>query len=625
MGFAAADWWVVGLYFLVTLALGFAFTKRAGSGITEYFLAGRRAPWWLAGTGMVATTFAADTPLWVAGQVAKYGIAGNWLWWSQAAGGMLTLFFFARLWRRAGVLTDVELLDLRYDDRALLPAWLGAHPRLSALREVRLKDALRVFKSVYFGLVLNCIIIAWVNLAMLKILRILLPGVSPELLLCVIAATVTLYVMLAGLWGLSAADVFQFTIAMTGCIVLAVLAVRSPELQTKGGLLRALPADAYSFLPRFETPTTTADVVAAARGVGFQLSVLAFVAFAGVQWWSAWYPGAEPGGGGYIAQRIMSARSEREGMLAVLWFVIANYCVRSWPWIVAGLAAAALYAHLPTDQVEDGFVLLMRDVLPTPMRGLLFAAFLGAYMSTLSTQLNWGGSYLVNDFYKPFLNRNRTEAHYVAVSRASAPLLVVPALLVTFFLLKTISGAWEFLIEFGAGTGFVLILRWYWWRINATAEFASMITSGALVLLLKWAAPLLFPESGLIKTLGTFPYSLFVITGGNILVTLCVVFLSTPSSPESRRVFFERVRPTGPGWRRVAAELGHETSGMPGDSLLRSFLGWALGIVLVYALLFAVGSLILGRSYHAWALLGVAVVAAAGVFWVIRREFQGRA
>ena len=627
MGFAAADWWVVAFYFAVTLVLGFAFAKRAGSGLSEYFLAGRRAPWWLAGTGMVATTFAADTPLWVAGQVAQHGIAGNWLWWSQAAGGMLTVFFFARMWRRAGVLTDVEFLNLRYDRRPLLPGFLRNRPSLSFLRETELKDGLRAFKAIYFGVILNCIIIAWVNLAMLKILRILLPGMPAELLLCVIAASVTLYVMLAGLWGVALADVFQFTVAMVGCIVLAVFAVESPALQAKGGLTGALPAGAYNFLPNFQTllPTEGATAVGSIGAAGFHLSVLAFMAFAGVQWWSAWYPGAEPGGGGYIAQRIMSARSEEDGLLSVLWFVIANYCLRSWPWIVAGLAAAALYSHLPPNQAEDGFVFLMRDVLPTPMRGLLFAAFLGAYMSTLSTQLNWGGSYLVNDFYRPYVRHNETEAHYVGIARASAPLLVVPALLVTFFLLKTIHGAWAFLIEFGAGTGFVLILRWYWWRINATAELVSMVASAVLVLLLKWLLPLLFPNSGWLAQLGSFPSSLFVITFINIASTLAVVLLTAPSSRESRVAFYRKVRPAGPGWRSVALEAAAETGGPllpPAGSIARSLCGWAAGLALVYTLMFAVGAVVLGRHLEAACLFGGALVSGAITFMVVRAEFR---
>ena len=627
MGFAAADWWVVAFYFVVTLVLGFAFSRRAGAGLSEYFLAGRRAPWWLAGTGMVATTFAADTPLWVAGQVAQHGIAGNWLWWSQAAGGMLTVFFFARLWRRAGVLTDVEFLHLRYDDRSVLPAALQRTTWLTWLRPVLLKDALRGFKAIYFGVILNCIIIGWVNLAMLKILRILLPGAPAELILCLLAGSVTLYVVLAGLWGVALADVFQFTVAMVGCIVLAIFAVRSPALQAKGGLAGALPAEAFNFLPTLSAtlPDAGTAIGSGVASAGYHLSILAFLAFAGVQWWSAWYPGAEPGGGGYIAQRIMSARSEKDGLLSTLWFVLANYCLRSWPWIVAGLAAAALYPGLPAESAEDGFVFLMRDVLPTPMRGLLFAAFLGAYMSTLSTQLNWGGSYLVNDFYRPYILSNRSETHYLRIARASAPILVVPALLVTFYVLATIHGAWAFLIEFGAGTGFVLILRWYWWRINATAELASMIASGAIVLVLKLLLPLLFPGNALLAQMSIFPSSLFVITFGNIAITLAVVYFSRPSSLQSRLAFYRKVRPAGPGWRMVAAEVQAEGDGTelpPAGSLLRSALGWAAGLALVYSLMFGLGAMILGKTDQALTLFGLALVSGTVTVFVLRAEFR---
>lgn len=608
MTFATSDWIVVFLYFVVTLALGFGFARRAGGGLADYFLAGRRAPWWLAGTGMVATTFAADTPLWVAGQVAQHGIAGNWLWWSQAAGGMLTVFFFARLWSRAGVLTDVEFLELRYDGN--------------------LRHALRIFKSAYFGLFLNCIIIAWVNLAMLKILRILLPGANAELILCVLAASVTLYVMFAGLWGVAAADMFQFSVAMIGCVILAIFALQAPALQSGGGLEGMLPKQAFSFLPDFSgsavQPSGTGASDAGQSG-GFHLSFLAFAAFVFVQWWSAWYPGAEPGGGGYVAQRIMSARSEREGLLSALWFVVANYCLRSWPWIIAGLAAAALYSKLPPGQSEEGFVYLMRDVLPAPLGGLLFAAFLGAYMSTLSTQLNWGGSYLINDFYRPYLAKERSQEHYVLVSRWTAPFLVVPALLVTFFVLQTIHGAWAFLIEVGAGTGFVLIVRWYWWRVNAAAEFASLVGSALLAVAIKFLLPWALPGNALVAKMAEFPYSLYVLTAGNIVITLAVVFLSRRPSADSLVRFFLRALPPGPGWRYVEELCREKGIAVPPRTghLGRQTLGWMAGTALVYCLLFGIGAVLFGRWELAAVLLLGAVFSALATWRIVHLEFAG--
>ena len=381
MEFTWLDILLIVIYFIITFTLGLSFSSRAGKGLGEYFLAGRSAPWWIAGTGMVATTFAADTPLWVSGQVANLGVAGNWLWWGMAAGAMLTVFFFARLWRRAGVLTDLELIQIRYSGP--------------------LVGFLRGFKSIYYGLFLNCIIIAWVNLAMLKVFKVTL---GPELatgalLFCALATMV--YVTFAGLWGVAVADAFQFSVAMIGAILLAFLAANHETVQAAGGIRAALPDHVFSFFPDFNS------FLGLGEGPGqtgvFRIPFIVFLAFAGVQWWAAWYPGAEPGGGGYIAQRIMSAKDERHGVLATLWFVVANYCLRTWPWVLAALAALILFPELPAALKEEGYVYLMRDVLPSPLKGLMLAAFVGAYMSTISTQLNWGGSYLINDLYKEFV------------------------------------------------------------------------------------------------------------------------------------------------------------------------------------------------------------------------------
>ena len=364
-----ADWLIILVYFAISAAIGLAYTRKAGRSLADYFVSGRALPWWLAGTSMVATTFAADTPLVVAGLVAKYGVAGNWLWWNGAISGILTVFFFARLWRRAGVLTDVEFAELRYGGR---PAAL-----------------LRGFRALYLALPVNLIIMGWVTRAMVTILHITL-DINPWTGAIVLFGLTALYSVFAGLWGVIVTDAFQFAVAMAGSIVLAVLAVNAVGgldlLQTKVAAHFGSSAAAFGVLP----PTQEA-----------WLPLSTLLVFLGVQWWAAWYPGAEPGGGGYIAQRILSAKDERHGLLATLWFNIAHYALRPWPWILVGFVS--IITHPGLANPEEGYVRVMVDVLPSPLKGLLLAAFAAAYMSTISTHLNWGASYLVNDVYLRFL------------------------------------------------------------------------------------------------------------------------------------------------------------------------------------------------------------------------------
>ena len=596
MQLAAADYIVIILYFGVSFGLGLFWSRRAGKSMTEYFLSGRQAPWWLAGTGMVATTFAADTPLFVAGQVAQSGVAANWIWWCAAAGGMMTVFFFARLWRRSGVVTDLEFVELRYGGPVAA--------------------FLRGFKSIYFGLFMNCVIIGWVNLAMLKILTVAFPAVDPRLALLVIASATVLYVSVAGLWGVAIADAFQFTVAMAGCILLAIFAMNAPGVLERGGLTSALPESVFSFFPSFSdfaNSTATGDGDPGTPAA-FSLPLTSFLAFILIQWWASWYPGAEPGGGGYVAQRIMSARDEKSGMLATLWFVIAHYCVRSWPWILAGLAAVVLYPELAAGEKESGYVYLMRDLLPAPLLGMLLAAFLGAYMSTLSTQFNWGSSYLVNDLYRRFVAPDKEEKHYVGVARVSTVLIFLVSLGVTAALLAEggrISKAWEIVLECGAGTGFVLILRWYWWRVNAMAELVSMIVPTFTVIVMRLLLPMVVTD----YVPPSFPGSLFILVGVTVPATLLAVYLTPAEKPELLRAFYDRVRPPGPGWKPFHGGPGE------GAGLGRLFIGWIAGTALVYTLLFGIGSLFLGDLSSALLLFAGAGLAALGVAYVIRAEF----
>lgn len=565
-------------YLLLTLLVGLFFSRRASENVGEFFLSGRKLPWWIAGTGMVATTFAADTPLAVTGFVARHGIAGNWVWWTFVSGGMLTVFFFARLWRRAEILTDLEFIELRYSGRAA--------------------RFLRGFKALYFGLFINAVIIGWVNLAMFKIISIMMPGLDPRLTIVGLVLFTTFYSGLSGLWGVSVTDTIQFVIAFVGCIILAVLAVNSPQVVDAGGLQAALPEWMFDFFPSI-TPGGSGGNGA------FALPFASFAAMAFIQWWASWYPGAEPGGGGYIAQRMMSAKDEKHSLLATLWFTVAHYCLRPWPWIVVALASLVMFPDLPAAQKEDGFVHVMQTVLPPGLKGLLIAAFLAAYMSTLSTHLNWGTSYLINDFYRRFVRADGTAKHYVHVSKVTTALTAAFALYITFFVLESITGAWEFLIQCGAGTGFVLILRWFWWRLNAWSEITSMV------------APFLCYGYLTLFTDIVFPDSIFIIVAFTIASTLLVTFLTRPTDRAHLEAFYRKTRVGGILWKPVSESLRDVESD---SGFLRLFLDWALGVAMVYAVLFGTGRIIFGEPLEGALFIAAGAVAGILIFTDLSRR-----
>jgi SSS family solute:Na+ symporter len=572
MNLAPVDWSLIIAYFAGSIAIGLYYSRRAGTSTSEFFLSGRNLPWWLAGTSMVATTFAADTPLAVTELVATNGIAGNWLWWNMAFGGMLTVFFFARLWRRAGIMTDVELTELRYSGR---PAAF-----------------LRGFRALYLGVFMNCVIMGWVNLAMASILEGLF-GIPHGVVLWYVAAALVitaLYSAASGLWGVAVTDVFQFVIAMGGTIVLAVVVLGLPEVGGIAGLRAKLPASTFSFLPSIGSQPLQAGSMLA-------LTFTAFLAYVGIQWWAAWYPGAEPGGGGYVAQRMMSAKDERHSLLATLWFTIAHYCLRPWPWILTGLATLVLYPQLGTADKKLGYVYAMRDHLPAGLLGLLVAAFLAAYMSTISTHLNWGTSYVINDFYKRFLGREKSERHYVMISRIATMVMMLISLWVTANM-ETISGAWSFIIEAGAGLGLVLILRWYWWRVNAWSEITAMLAPFAGYWYVRTFTSLRFPES------------LFAIVGWTTVAWFAVTFMTRPTAESTLVAFYRRVHPGGRLWKRIAV-LAPDVRGDEG--LGRLAVDWLAGVVLIYTALFGTGKLLLGET--AAGLLFLAVSVGAG--WLI--------
>jgi SSS family solute:Na+ symporter len=620
MALNATDWIVVSAYLLLNLLIGLYYRRRSAGSTEEFFVSGRNVSWWLAGTSMVATTFAADTPLLVAGLVAKNGISGNWLWWSQCLCGMMTVFFFARYWRRAEILTDVEFVELRY----------GGKPAAF----------LRGFRAIYLGALMNCLILGWVIKAMISIITVLLGDAiahgrvlqiaigrhalfhctlgSPEhtaLLICVLILVpfTGLYTFIGGLWGVLMTDLFQFALKMSMIIVLAWIAVARVggmtllkiQLSQVDSATRAsggATGSVLSFFPSFHLGWTT-DAI-------WTLPVITFVLYLAVQWWASWYPGAEPGGGGYVAQRMFSAKDEKNSLGATLWFNIAHYAMRSWPWIVTGLVAVAVYSPhgglRPSlefaAEPEKGYVMVLRDFLPPALRGLMVAAFLAAFMSTVGTQLNWGTSYLLNDFYRRFLVRCASDRHYVLVSKLLIVLLVILSGYAAANI-TSIQSAWQLLLGMGAGTGGVLLLRWYWWRINAWSEISSMTAAFIVSLSLRKLqfsgnSSVVFAKTALITTVTT------------TIVWLITTLLTQPESEERLLRFYRRVRPTVHGWKRIAA-LAPEIR--PVRDLGSNTLDWIMGCALVYCSTFSVGELVLKEWLPGFLLL----LAAAGSGWFI--------
>ncbi len=615
------DLLVIVSFFLVIFGIAAYYSKRAGNDTGEFFLSGRNMPWYIAGTAMVATTFAADTPLAVTELVARNGIAGNWLWWNLAIGGMLTVFFFAKLWRRAKIMTDVEFVELRYSGKAAA--------------------ALRGFRALYLGLFMNAIVMGWVNKAMEKIFLVTVPQFNPFLLVVISAIIIGIYASASGLLGTARTDSFQFVFAMLGCIILAVLVVQIPQVGGIVSLKEKLAPQILDFFPRIGEVT--------ARGItggALAISVGAFFAHIGLQWWSSWYPGADPGGGGYVAQRMMSAKDEKHSLFATLWFTIAHYALRPWPWIIVALAALVILprsqntevlkqsnpelytkvveAYNNKDLLKSGaeiystpefrnmyenyentvdpgvmYPKLMLRYLPSGLLGLLIAVFLAAYMSTIASQLNWGTSYLINDFYRRFVKKDATEKHYVLVSRIGIIFMTVFSLLITKYFLTTISGAWEFIINASAGMGAVLILRWYWWRINAWSEISAMI------------APLIIYPVAKYWFGMESPITLYPIVFGTTVVWLVVTYLTEPVEENKLKEFYKRTHPGGIGWKKIALLVPEVKSDGNFGSL---FLDWFLGIVVVYSFLFGIGKIIFAEYLSGGVILLIGLTAAFKIY-----------
>ncbi len=576
MKLTAIDWSIIAAYFLFNVLIGFYYKRKAGANTTEFFLSGRNVPWWLAGTSMVATTFAADTPLVVTGLVARNGIAGNWLWWNMVASGMLTVFLFSRLWRRSGMTTDIELAELRYSGK---PAAF-----------------LRGFRAVYLGVVMNCIILGWVNLAMVKILSLVL-GVSKDQALWIVIGIIALTSFvstLSGLWGVLVTDLFQFAIKMAMVIVLGVEAVRAvggiDAMKTKlGGDGSAF----MSFVPDLHS---------------VWMPAITFFVYIAVNWWATWYPGAEPGGGGYVAQRMFSAKDEKNSLLATLWFNIAHYALRPWPWVVVGMASVILYPHLADP--ESGYVRVMIDYLPASLRGLMVAAFAAAFMSTVGTQLNWGASYLINDFYRRFIRTSAPDRHYVHASQVATVILTVVSAIITHYM-DSIAGAWKLLLVTGAGTGSVLILRWYWWRINAWSEVSAMAAAFAVSVILQTAFHLDSDDPV------QFAHLILITVAITTVVWIATTFITSAETDATLLGFYRRVRPSVAGWGRIA-RLAPEVK--PSSDLAWNLLDWVCGCALIYGSLFGIGKMILKDFPMAALFIAIAVVAATVIYWDLNRR-----
>jgi SSS family solute:Na+ symporter len=588
MHLTSLDWTIV----LVSIAISFApaiyLAKRAGRSTAEFFTSGRAAPWWLIGVSMVATTFSTDTPNLVTNFVRVGGVAANWAWWAFLLTGMATVFFYARLWRRSRVLTDLEFYEIRYAGR---PATF-----------------VRGFRAVYLGLFFNCVIMATVNLAAVKIANVVL-GWPMVRTLAVCTVLNIAFAATSGLWGVMVTDLIQFGIAMTGSFGAAYYALQQPQVGGLSGLFHRVPAHTLNFLPDFGD---------------WRLTLSLLVIPLTVQWWSVWYPGAEPGGGSYIAQRMLAAKSERDALSGTLFFNVAHYALRPWPWVIVALASMLVFPNLsdiaatfpyvdPRLVGHDMAYSAMLKFLPAGFLGLMIAGMLAAYVSTLSTHLNWGTSYLVHDFYRRFVRPDAEERHYVLVGRVITGLLMLAAAGVTF-VLTTAQQSFNLLMSIGAGTGLIYLLRWFWWRINAWSEIAAMASSFVVSVGFFVAQRL-----GMVIDASVVLLLTIAVT---TVTWVMATYVTKPTDSATLESFYRLVRPAGPGWRAVRERAGLAPSP---DSLPHSLLGWVLGWVFIYAALFGSGSFLYGRWAQGTVWLVLFVASGAVLVRLLPRLWAGAA
>jgi Na+/proline symporter len=571
MHLTTLDWAIVALSIIIPFIPAVLLVRRGGSSTAEFFTSGRSAPWWLIGISMVATTFSTDTPNLVTNLVREHGVANNWAWWSFLLTGMTTVFFYARLWRRSRVLTDLEFYAIRYSGR---PAAF-----------------VRGFRAIYLGLFFNGVIMAAVNLAAAKIANVILGWpMWQTLLVCAVMSMI--FAATSGLWGVLVTEFIQFGIAMAGSFAAAYFALQQPEVGGLHGLIARSDPTMLSLLPDF-------------NDWGLTLTVLIIPLT--VQWWSVWYPGAEPGGGSYIAQRMLAAKSENDALSGTLLFNFAHYALRPWPWIIVALSSMLVFPQLSDIARTFPYVdprLIGHDIaysamlkfLPPGFMGLMVAGLLAAYRSTISTHLNWGTSYVVHDFYRRFIRPGASEAHYVLAGRVVTVLLMALAALLTF-VLDSARQAFQLMMSVGAGTGLIYLLRWFWWRVNAWSEIAAMVSSFLVALGFEVARRLgadVPPHVSLVATVAV-----------TTIVWMSVAYLTPPTDHATLVAFYRLVRPAGPGWSRVQAEAG---VGPSPDSFAHALFGWVLGCLFVYAALFGAGSFLYGKTHQGvlWSVVFVA-------------------
>jgi solute:Na+ symporter, SSS family len=584
------DWWIVGIFFAIVIVIGIVASRTAGKSSENFFLGGRSMPWWLLGISMVACTFSCDTPNLVTDIVRKDGVSGNWVWWAFLLTGMLTVFIYAKLWRRSGVVTDLEFYELRYSGKAAA--------------------FLRGFRAIYLGVFFNCAIMGAVGLAAIKIGQVMF-NLSPVDSILYASIAVAIYATLGGLTGCIWADLFQYSLAMIGAIWAAVIALQHPDVGGLTGLFAAIPAEKLSIFPPMNTPEQF-------WGVFVPVLIIPIA----VQWWNVWYPGAEPGGGGYIAQRMLSAKNEKHAIGATMFFNFMHYAIRPWPWIIVALASLIVFPSLddiharfpnidPQFLKQDIAYPAMMTLLPTGVFGLVVAGLIAAYTSTIGTHLNWGSSYVVNDFYKRFLKPDASEKELVLAGRISTLVLMVLAGFIALNM-QSAKQAFDILLLIGAGTGLIYILRWFWWRINVWSEVSAMIMSFLVAI-----SFLVINKQFADGSSHWFFKSHWQLLIGISITTVCwvaVTFATPPVDKQTLKNFVRKTRPGGPGWTHIEDEIVAEGGHRVDSRLALKVLCIFLGSFAVWGSLFGIGSLLYGKPVYALALFAVAAGSMVAIF-----------
>lgn len=601
MQLSLVDWIIAFFAVAICFAPALFFAKRSSKDTSEFFASGRSVPWWLAGLSMVATTFSSDTPNLVTDIVRRQGVAGNWVWWAFVLTGVATVFFYARLWRRSGVLTDLEFYEIRYSGTAA--------------------SAVRGFRAVYLGLLFNCLIMATVNLAACKIAGVLF-GLERWQTLAFVGLLNVVFAAHSGLWGVLVIDMIQFFIKMTAVTAAAYFALQHPAVGGLSGMVDKLSTlrgpdglNYLNILPDFNN--------------NWEMAVTVFIMPIAVQWWAVWYPGAEPGGGSYIAQRMLASKSERDSLGAVLFFNVAHYVLRPWPWILVGLCSLLVYPQLSDIQTafphldpkligHDIAYPAMLKFLPVGFVGLMVGGLVAANSSTILTHLNWGASYLVHDFYRRFIQRSATEKHYVMAGRVVTVLLFFLSSGLVF-VLDTAKDSFDIILQVGAGTGLLYLIRWFWWRVNAWCEVVAMISSFVISVLF-----LILEKQHLLSTTSAVRLVLTILA-----TTICWV-LAAYLAPQTNRQtlidFYRQVKPAGPGWKTIREEAGLSRAELaePGDSIPLALLGWVSGCTVIWSSLFTVGNFLYGRTGMGFFLLAVFAVSVAALIYVVNHLWSGR-